>query len=126
MKKTYCACFRVSLDCCCSVCAISDFPRWACGGYACRARGNEAKGKNTSCTVSYDRFHPSPVLSLIFLCTLSAMAKDTLEDDDDVLNVNVGVLGHVNSGKTSLVKALPALHSPQQHWTSPHNHGNAA
>ena len=37
------------------------------------------------------------------------MAKDTLEDDDDVLNVNVGVLGHVDSGKTSLVKALSTL-----------------
>ena len=28
---------------------------------------------------------------------------------EDVLNVNVGVLGHVDSGKTSLVKALSTL-----------------
>jgi selenocysteine-specific elongation factor len=38
------------------------------------------------------------------------MAKDAVEDDDnDVLNVNVGVLGHVDSGKTSLVKTLSTL-----------------
>jgi selenocysteine-specific elongation factor len=37
------------------------------------------------------------------------MAKDTLEDENDVLNVNVGILGHVDSGKTSLVKTLSTL-----------------
>lgn len=29
--------------------------------------------------------------------------------DMEVLNVNVGVLGHVDSGKTSLVKALSTV-----------------
>jgi hypothetical protein len=30
-------------------------------------------------------------------------------DPESILNVNVGVLGHVDSGKTSLVKALSTL-----------------
>lgn len=40
------------------------------------------------------------------------MTDPTLEstvDPEEVLNVNVGVLGHVDSGKTSLVKALSTL-----------------
>jgi|UPI000581AED2 selenocysteine-specific elongation factor len=34
---------------------------------------------------------------------------DRLPDQETVLNVNLGVLGHVDSGKTSLVKALSTL-----------------
>jgi selenocysteine-specific elongation factor len=30
-------------------------------------------------------------------------------DRENVLNINVGILGHVDSGKTSLVKALSTL-----------------
>lgn len=37
-----------------------------------------------------------------------APAND-LPQQDEVLNVNVGVLGHVDSGKTSLVKTLSTL-----------------
>ena len=36
--------------------------------------------------------------------------KKSVEDDPDgVVNINVGVLGHVDSGKTSLVKTLSTL-----------------
>lgn len=39
------------------------------------------------------------------------MSKDSVDNDDieEVLNVNVGILGHVDSGKTSLVKTLSTL-----------------
>ena len=30
-------------------------------------------------------------------------------DRENILNINVGILGHVDSGKTSLVKALSTL-----------------
>ena len=36
-------------------------------------------------------------------------APMTQEDFDSILNVNLGVLGHVDSGKTSLVKALSQM-----------------
>jgi selenocysteine-specific elongation factor len=39
----------------------------------------------------------------------AAPAQQEVTDANDVLNVNVGVLGHVDSGKTSLVKALSTL-----------------
>jgi translation elongation factor EF-Tu-like GTPase len=35
--------------------------------------------------------------------------SDTLVDRSNIINVNVGILGHVDSGKTSLVKALSTL-----------------
>jgi selenocysteine-specific elongation factor len=36
-------------------------------------------------------------------------AANDLPQQDEVLNVNVGVLGHVDSGKTSLVKTLSTM-----------------
>ena len=36
-------------------------------------------------------------------------AANELPHHDEVLNVNVGVLGHVDSGKTSLVKTLSTM-----------------
>lgn len=39
---------------------------------------------------------------------MSSNKQDTA-DEDEVLNVNVGILGHVDSGKTSLVKTLSTL-----------------
>lgn len=39
----------------------------------------------------------------------SAAADAGTVDPVRILNVNVGVLGHVDSGKTSLVKALSTL-----------------
>ena len=33
----------------------------------------------------------------------------TIPDQGEVLNINVGVLGHVDSGKTSLVKTLSTI-----------------
>ena len=35
--------------------------------------------------------------------------SNDLPQPDEVLNVNVGVLGHVDSGKTSLVKTLSTM-----------------
>jgi selenocysteine-specific elongation factor len=35
--------------------------------------------------------------------------SDVLVDRSNIINVNVGILGHVDSGKTSLVKALSTL-----------------
>lgn len=35
-----------------------------------------------------------------------AMSSEAVADRANILNINVGVLGHVDSGKTSLVKAL--------------------
>ena len=34
------------------------------------------------------------------------MSKDKSSSDKSILNINIGILGHVDSGKTSLVKAL--------------------
>ena len=36
-------------------------------------------------------------------------SSNDLPEQQEVLNVNVGVLGHVDSGKTSLVKTLSTL-----------------
>jgi hypothetical protein len=39
----------------------------------------------------------------------AAAADSSPLEPENILNVNVGVLGHVDSGKTSLVKALSTL-----------------
>ena len=38
--------------------------------------------------------------------TITTLEMEASRMFDNLLNVNVGVLGHVDSGKTSLVKAL--------------------
>jgi translation elongation factor EF-Tu-like GTPase len=35
--------------------------------------------------------------------------SDITVDRSNIINVNIGILGHVDSGKTSLVKALSTL-----------------
>ena len=59
--------------------------------------------------------HPlesSPATSLPILTSTSAAVtaeSSTVIDVSSILNINVGILGHVDSGKTSLVKAMSTL-----------------
>src|SRR3989338_3084138 len=47
----------------------------------------------------------------LVVCVRVCVFRSIMEEEDGVLNINVGILGHVDSGKTSLARALSQIAS---------------